>query len=78
MSEEETSAGGKNWDGSEPLEVLLPRQFESFLGLQRKDWKLKIKREKSARDVHQVFIRLFFPATWKPSDCRPLFRLGVI
>lgn len=43
------------------LEVLLPRQFKSFLGHQRKDWKLKIKREKNARVIHQFFIRFFFP-----------------
>lgn len=61
------------------LEVLLPRQFKSFLGHQRKYWKLKKKREseKNARVMHQVFMRFLSPradwaAMWKQSHCRPL------
>lgn len=68
------------------LEVLLPRQFESFLGHRRRDWKLKIKREKNARAIHQVF-RAFCSTenrlgsdleTVSLSATRPLLRLCVI
>lgn len=63
------------------LEVLLPRQFKSFLGHQRKYWKLKKKkkreREENARVMHQVFMRFLslrtdWAAMWKQSHCRPL------